>query len=1373
MPSELKKVHTATFEGGIVTTIAPELRQPNTAEYILNCDILSSGEGNVGIITNQKGNTLIQTPLPDGENKTIGTALDEESKVFYFAVWNSNGYHTWYQYDAVDKQVSIVMQSITDTGGIDILRWDKQFKILHADVVRNNLLYWADGLNPARKINIAKAKDKSSTGYGAIISEDFIDAYKHAPSFSPFPVYDTDTSINFNRHYGNLYKFAYRFIYDDGEKSNYSDFSIVPIPTTEGFTGIDAIPINNNVINISVETGSRIVVRIEIAMLRTNPEGGFYNWKSIALLDKEKLSIPNGSTYVYAFYNDSRYDDTDQKKIIRPYSFMPKKPLCQSFVGNSMVYANGYEGFDTVPIDVTTSVVYNDLFIADDVVNDFNAPIFTSSTGYSDYYGSDNTAFDAYGTPHLQKDTPVRFNVHILTVGHDVKKGNKFSLRITNGSNLDINTTITATISDTAVTIVNSLRNWLLSTGRIYRETEDIGATDIFNNEVDLSGNITFRYIFKSTKKKNYAAPQTSVNPIQFSTLKDNGVSVKNIKMGFPVKLGIEYEDYDGRKSLVYTDDSLITNIATINENYGIKAPVITLNINHKPPLWAKYYQIVRASYYDRFIQFMVQKVLDVASTETTNTLDLIVGSLYTYQKIHPNTTLKYPFAKGDRIRFLYKSDIDTHAKTYYDFFETEVIQYQESTTETVNSNVTTAGTTTVTVALSNVDNIGKYISIDGNQREIIAAPTSTTYTLDNPIGGSVTYLTYDLVDYRSSIRIRKPDPSVITIEDYSVVEVYSPTSANEDGTNFHEFSKKFQINNYGTVNATHGGNIQQQTDVLPAIVDISDGDVYVRNRELPVNNIFPGAQVEIGTVEDPSYSDFYESRINDNGRINKEDTGNGEVHFGSRFRYSNNFIEDTRINGLNDFDNLDREDYNDQYGDVKLIKFDENKLFTFKEGKDCWVPVRNVLTQDNEGTSLLVGSSKLLNPIQYFVWNGGIGNNPESYARNGNQHYHVSANSGVIIRLGGSGVIPISAIYQLDNEVRTYLDDASRNGADIYGGFNRKKDNYLFSIADYQNFIFNAGFDESKWVLFKDPLPDEYTYEILSSPSHGTLALDFNFITYTPDTDYIGSDTYSYRVNVNGTWLDPINDCIDIVEVPEPTAWRAKESSYYCVLDTGVQTGYKGWATLEQYYIFSGTTTGVEKDNLDTDADYNAPVYDSETCVPSPDPFSFIDVTDADLSTLYASNTITISGLVAPVGITITGGQYSINGGTYTSIAGTINSGDTVQVRQTSSSSYSTTTTTTLTVGGYSDDFDVTTEAAISTAISLKFSTDVVDICTNSPILVYIDIGYSDITIGVAIYYNPDLTGPVNIYSFVTALDGTIYAMSSNVVGAPTGSTC
>ena len=1225
MPSKLKKVHTATFDGGIISTIAPELRPSNTAEYILNCDILSSGEGNIGVLTNQKGNVLIETPLPEGQNKTIGIATDEESNNFFFFVWNEFANHTIYQFNELERRVSIVFQNLTDTDGIDILRFDKKFKILHADVVLNNLLYWVDGLNNARKININKAKDKSDTGYGAVILEDYIKAYKDAPIYPAVPTYATDTTVRFNRLFGSLFKFCYRFVYDDGEKSNYSDYSIVPIPNEELYTGIKSIPSNNNIINIYIETGSRIVTRIEIAMLQTNAkDGGTLAWRTIANINKKEKGISDNSHYTYRFFNDSRYDVADAEKIIRPYSFMLKRPLCQSFVGNSMVYGNGYEGFDHVAIDIDSEVTYEDLFIAENVENKTSEARLEGLTlpVSSARYTSPANVTNAYG--EVIKRTG-RFNALSITVGNEVRKGVTYIYALNeDGNGTNFQWQYEAKISDTRDTIVNIIRNNLLGTGRIFKTVGGVGTGtyDIFQTVINGDQSATINFIYGAG---GYGSLQTSVIQVQYNTLKENGVTVKNIKMGFPVKYGIMYENE--QKSLVYTDDSLITNIATINEMNGIKQPVITLTINHKPPVWAKYYQIVRANYYDQFIQFLIQDVQETTGSSTNTTLDLLVGSLYTYQKLHPNTTLTYEFKKGDRIRFLSKINPDTHEETFYPFYETEVIEYTDTVRETVNSNVILNGTTTVTVASATPSNIGKFISVDGRQRKIVSN-TGTTYELDSALGAAgvtaQTILSYEIIDYRSRIRIRKPESDVITIEDYSVVEVYTPTSVNEDGTSFFEFSKKFQINGFGTEAPYHAGDVQQQTASLPAIVQISDGDVYVRNRELPINDTYPGTTVEIGLIEDPSYSDFYYSSINDNGRINKEDTGDGEVHFGSRLRYSNNFIEGTRINGLNDFDNLDREDYNDQYGDFKLTKFDENRIFGFKDLKDTWIPVRNVLTQDNNGTSLLVGSAKLLNPIQYFAWDGGIGNNPESYARNGTQHYHVSANSGVVIRLGGSGVIPISQVFNLDNVVRENLAVASKNGADIYGGFNRKKDYYHFSIDDYQDKVYNNYFDQAKFILTKDAIPTIPTFEVVTAPLHGDVVVNVDgSFTYTSDTDYVGADSFTYRVMVDGVWSDPESVCLTVIKTPEPTSWRAKESSYFCVLnEDSDQTGYKGWTTLEEYYIYSNELTGTEKPNVITDANYLAPVFDDVTCV-IPPPYTV----DFDFLGLEANFEVSIDG--------------------------------------------------------------------------------------------------------------------------------------------------
>ena len=117
---------------------------------------------------------------------------------------------------------------------------------------------------------------------------------------------------------------------------------------------------------------------------------------------------------------------------------------------------------------------------------------------------------------------------------------------------------------------------------------------------------------------------------------------------------------------------------------------------------------------------------------------------------------------------------------------------------------------------------------------------------------------------------------------------------------------------------------------------------------------------------------------------------------------------------------------------------------------------------------------------------------------------------------------------------------------------------------------------------------------------------------------------------------------------------------------------------------------------------------FTSTTAAPdtdvTPNPFLFTDATDVATSSTSTSNTITVAGINASVAVSITGaGQYSKNGGAFTTAAGTAIAGDTFVVRHTNSASNSTATNTTLTIGGISDTFTSTTVAA-SVSASMQF---------------------------------------------------------------------
>jgi len=102
-----------------------------------------------------------------------------------------------------------------------------------------------------------------------------------------------------------------------------------------------------------------------------------------------------------------------------------------------------------------------------------------------------------------------------------------------------------------------------------------------------------------------------------------------------------------------------------------------------------------------------------------------------------------------------------------------------------------------------------------------------------------------------------------------------------------------------------------------------------------------------------------------------------------------------------------------------------------------------------------------------------------------------------------------------------------------------------------------------------------------------------------------------------------------------------------------------------------------------------------------TPDAFTFTDQTGVALSSTITSAAITVSGITAAATISVSGGSYDINGsGSFTTSSGTVNNGDTVRARVTSSGSNSTAVTATVTIGGVSDGFSATTLAGSGSGV-------------------------------------------------------------------------
>ena len=119
--------------------------------HALNTEISGYLNAAVGVAEKDRGNNQVLYTLPAGTNTCIGSCRDEIGNRIYFFIHNSNGNHGIYEYNRVDRVVYEVFIG-------SILGFSLASRINHCNVVNGKLLYWTDGDNPPRKINIEKAK---------------------------------------------------------------------------------------------------------------------------------------------------------------------------------------------------------------------------------------------------------------------------------------------------------------------------------------------------------------------------------------------------------------------------------------------------------------------------------------------------------------------------------------------------------------------------------------------------------------------------------------------------------------------------------------------------------------------------------------------------------------------------------------------------------------------------------------------------------------------------------------------------------------------------------------------------------------------------------------------------------------------------------------------------------------------------------------------------------------------------------------------------------------------------------------------------------------------------------------------------------------
>lgn len=607
--------------------------------------------------------------LPLGDNKSIGSYANESTGKFYTFIYNSLGNHTINEYDTVLNNITIILQG-------SFLNFKEFDYINGVGIVDNKFLYWTDGVNPPRGIDIEKSK--TSNYY---IDSKGISLIKQPPQELIACQYKNDLTSNTaqNRLIEQLFQFRYLYVYEDGSRSSWSSCSKLPLPSITSGNANDSA--QNNNIELIFNVGTKYVKSIEIAaqVKGVSTTVNTTDWFSILSVDRSFIVENANYEYdsltnlaKYNFYNDGLYQSISILETDQPYNYVPLKSKALDVVnGNVLVLGNNTEGYDNIDLNADvyvdyinpqidgTSPVVNNEKVSFYLNANVNQGTFTGLAGTQTYYQltDDSTVLAAADLPlqsgagdgfffitdanspsqqvipsgnfefEIYLDVAVVFNLTDFAALFSVYKYNGTTFTLIAGGP-----------SYTTPMTTNGINSYKINIPII--ETQ-FSITDRIAIRIENTGN-TFQLFSLLTQGTHHSNFKTTIPKVE-----TNLVSKASYKTNSKYQFGLVYYDEFNRSSYVQTNQSLIIDTNSWGETEG-KIPSMGWTIRNQAPLWATKYQWVRTE------QLTHQTFLYWVASAFNAPVDkdyyeLTITSFLTYNENNPNSILKYDWAKGDR----------------------------------------------------------------------------------------------------------------------------------------------------------------------------------------------------------------------------------------------------------------------------------------------------------------------------------------------------------------------------------------------------------------------------------------------------------------------------------------------------------------------------------------------------------------------------------------------------------------------------------------------------------------------------------------------------------------------------------------------------
>ena len=400
---ELKK----TFIAGKMNKDLDERLVPD-GEFIdaLNVTIDTASGSNIGAVSNSLGNkivTNIQELIEDqgvvyvGSNaKTIGAVTYEADNLIYWLVTSDN-FDAIFEYSEIFGITSIVL--LCTNGQLNL---SKNYPVTGINFIpaskdEGPFIYWTDGLNPPRRINIARCKSYSTDD--PRIDED-INVILRPPLYSPKIDLSFDTSIDTSNNIQDKFiYFSYRFKYKDSQYSSLSPFSSVAFHAN-GFsydynTGDNKGMLNKyNKVDVTFDTGNEFVEEIQVLYFDTYK----LNVYIVDNYNKSDIPIPDDFKYSITFSANKIYTPLESSEVTRLFDNVPLTAKAQEIIGNRLVYGNYVQFRDIVNVNGIKIIPNYNLTLSTEYITTQPKKTFRSDRDYEigvvylDEYGRMTTA---------------------------------------------------------------------------------------------------------------------------------------------------------------------------------------------------------------------------------------------------------------------------------------------------------------------------------------------------------------------------------------------------------------------------------------------------------------------------------------------------------------------------------------------------------------------------------------------------------------------------------------------------------------------------------------------------------------------------------------------------------------------------------------------------------------------------------------------------------------------------------------------------------------------------------------------------------------------------------------------------------------------